>query len=93
LFGRGSRDRLIWLVNLALIITMTLCVASGILISRVALGELGLSPPDGQFWSSLHSTTATLTLVLVPVHVALRWRWIVSVGRRLVRRVPAPRSR
>jgi cytochrome b len=93
LFGRGSRDRLIWLVNLALIITMTLCVASGILISRVALGELGLSPPDGQFWSSLHSTTATLTLVLVPVHVALRWRWIVSVGRRLVRRVPARRSR
>jgi hypothetical protein len=43
LFGRGGRDRLIWLVNLALIFTMTLRVASGILISRVALNQLGMS--------------------------------------------------
>ncbi len=93
LFGRGGRDRLIWLVNLALIFTMTLCVASGILISRVALNQLGISSPGGAFWSSLHSTTATLTLILVPIHVALRWRWIVAVGRRLGRRLPARRVR
>ena len=86
LLGRGGRDRLIWLVNLALIIAMTLCVASGILISRVALSSLGVSTPGGPFWSSLHSTTATVTLCLIPVHVALRWRWIVTVGRRLVSR-------
>ena len=86
LLGRGGRDRLIWLVNLALIIAMTLCVASGILISRVALSSLGISTPGGPFWSSLHSTTATVTLCLIPVHVALRWRWIVTVGRRLVSR-------
>ena len=38
-------DKLIWLVNLALLFAMTLCVASGILISRVALPELRISLP------------------------------------------------
>jgi hypothetical protein len=37
LLSRGGRDRGIWLVNLALLLAMTLCVLSGVLISRVAL--------------------------------------------------------
>ena len=78
-------DKLIWLVNLALLVAMTLCVASGILISRVALPELRISLPlDDPFWGRVHSLTAEATLGLVPVHVTLRWRWIAGVGRRLV---------
>ena len=84
LLRRGGRDRLIWLVNLALLLAMTLCVVSGVLISQVALAQIGLTAPGGPFWSSLHSLTAHITLGLVPVHVALRWRWIVSVARRLL---------
>jgi hypothetical protein len=93
LLSRGGRDRVIWLVNLALLLAMTLCVLSGVLISRIALYQLGISVPGGPFWASLHDTTATLTLALVPVHVALRWRWILSVGRRLFRRDLGRRSR
>jgi Domain of unknown function (DUF4405) len=60
---------------------MTLCVASGILISRVALPELRISLPlDDPFWDRAHTLTAEVTLGLVPVHVALRCRWIASVG-------------
>jgi hypothetical protein len=59
-------------------------VASGILISRVALPYLGIDTLAGPFWTRLHILTAEVTLGLVPVHVALRWRWIVSVGRRLL---------
>jgi hypothetical protein len=86
LAGRHGRDRGIWLVNLALLITMTLCIASGIAISRVALPAIGISVPGGDFWSQMHSTTARLTLILVPVHAALRWRWIVAVARHLATR-------
>ena len=86
LLARRGRDRLIYLVNLALLISMTLCVTSGILISEVALRTLGISVPQSPFWGQMHSTTATLTLALVPVHAALRWRWIVSVGKRLLPR-------
>jgi hypothetical protein len=77
-------DKLIYLVNLALLVAMTFCVASGILISRVALPSLGIYPLTGPFWTEFHFKTADVTLFLVPVHVALRWRWIVRVGRRLL---------
>jgi hypothetical protein len=87
-------DKLIWLVNLALLIGMTLCVLSGILISRVALPYLGINLTQiGPFWSTLHFRTAEITLGLVPVHVALRWRWLVRIGRRLLGWRPARRPR
>ena len=92
LLSPRGRDKLIWLVNLALLAGMVLCVASGILISRVALPDLGITPLAEPFWSRLHVLTAEITLGLVPVHVALRWRWIVRVGRRLLtRHVAGPR--
>ena len=86
-----GHDKLIWLVNLALLVAMTLCVASGILISEVALPYLGIHTLAGPFWTRLHILTAEVTLGLVPVHVALRWRWIVRVGRKLLTRRSARR--
>ena len=79
----GGRERFIWLVNLLLLVSMTLCIASGILISEVALPELGITLRASSFWRNVHDTTATVTLILVPIHAALRWRWIVGVARRL----------
>jgi Domain of unknown function (DUF4405) len=93
LLTRRGRDRVIWLVNLALLATMTLCVASGIVISRVAMPALGILTISTPFWDRLHILTAEITLGLVPVHAALRWRWIVSVARHLVVRRPGRRSR
>lgn len=84
LFARGGRDRAIWLLNLTLLVVMTLCVLSGVLISQVALYQLGISVHASPFWANVHDTTAKLTLILVSVHVAVRWRWIVSVGGRLL---------
>jgi Domain of unknown function (DUF4405) len=91
LFRPRGPDKIIWIVNLALLFAMTLCIASGILISRVALPYLGIYPLGGPFWTRLHILTAEVTLGLVPVHVALRWRWIVKVGRRLLTRRSARR--
>jgi Domain of unknown function (DUF4405) len=82
LLRRNGRERFIWLVNLLLLVSMTLCIASGILISAVALPALGITLPASSFWRQVHGTTATLTLILVPIHAALRWRWIVGVARR-----------
>ncbi len=82
LLRRNGRERFIWLVNLLLLVSMTLCIASGILISEVALPGLGITVPASFFWRQMHDTTATITLILVPIHAALRWRWIVGVARR-----------
>jgi hypothetical protein len=90
LLRRGGRDRLLYAVNLALLVVMTLCIASGVVISRVALPELGILIQSSLFWDRLHIATAEITLALVGVHVGLRWRWLASVGRRLL---GAPRRR
>jgi Domain of unknown function (DUF4405) len=82
LLTRGGRGRFIWLVNLMLLLSMTLCIASGILISEVALPELGITLRASSFWRQMHDTTATLTLILVSIHAALDWRWIVGVAGR-----------
>jgi hypothetical protein len=91
LLSPRGHDKLIWMVNLALLLAMTLCVVSGILISRVALPYFGIYVLGGPFWGRLHTLTAEVTLGLVPVHVALRWRWIAGVGRRVLTRHPAGR--
>ena len=82
LLRRAGRERFVWLVNLLLLLSMTLCIVSGILISEVALQQLGITLPASFFWRQMHDTTATLTLILGPIHAALRWRWIVGVARR-----------
>ena len=84
LLRRNGRERFIWLVNLLLLVSMTLCIASGILISEVALPALGIALPASSFWRQVHGTTATLTLILVPIRAALRWRWIAGAARRFV---------
>lgn len=88
LLTRGGRDRFAWVLNLLLLVSMALCIMSGILISEVALPALGITLPFSSFWRQMHSTTATLTLILVPVHAAMCWRWIAGVARRLVTRRP-----
>ena len=89
-----GQDKLIYAVNLALLLAMTLCIASGIMISRAALPEMGIFLlSGGLFWNRLHILTAEITLYLVPVHVGLRWRWIVAVGRRLLTRAGRRGSR
>jgi hypothetical protein len=93
LFNPREHDKLIYLVNLALLFAMGLCVVSGIAISRVALPELGIYPLETPFWWRLHVLTAEVTVGLVPIHVALRWRWIVGIARRMFSQRPARRSR
>jgi len=92
LINPRGRDKLVWIVNLALLFAMTLCIVSGILISRTALPYLGIFVAGGPFWSRMHDLTAEVTLGLVPVHLALRWRWLLQVGRRMLSFWPTGRT-
>jgi Domain of unknown function (DUF4405) len=89
---RPGRDGLRWIVDLALMLVMTLCVASGVLISRAALPAIGITPVAGPFWTGLHTTSADVTVALVGLHVALSWRWILTVGKRILRRSSTARA-
>jgi hypothetical protein len=82
-FDPRGHDKLIWAVNLLLMLGLVMCVVSGIVASRVALPELGITINSGPSWLRLHILTAEITLALVPIHVALRWRWIIRTAWRL----------
>ena len=77
------RERLRWIVDLALFVTMTLCVATGVLISQRALAFIG---GRDAFWRWLHVESATWTVYLTGLHIALTWRWVVNVVKRMGRR-------
>ena len=87
LWHRGSRRRVVWVVDLLLLVAMTLCVLSGVLISQFALPALGVHLTAGSDWGHVHDVTAQLTLALVAAHVALSWQWIWRVGRQVVARL------
>ncbi len=80
----AGREKLRWVVDLLLLGAMSLCVLSGIMISRSAMSALGWETNRDGFWTGLHTTAADICVALVGVHVALSWRWVLTVGRRLV---------
>ena len=81
-----GRRRIMWLINLMLLLAMTLCVASGIMISVDAIPSLGIATSETSgYWRALHVRTAELAIPLIAAHVALDWRWVVTVTRRMVR--------
>jgi hypothetical protein len=84
MFSTSGRRRVMWAVNLLLVLDLTLCVVSGIAISEVAIPALGVHVArGGSYWNELHVRTADAAIALVAIHVGLDWRWIVNVTRRL----------
>ena len=84
-----ARERLRWIVDAALFVTIVLLITSGILISRAAIPSLGTRD---HFWSWLHVETAQWTMLLTAIHLGLSWRWIVKVTRSLAGRTTTRRS-
>ena len=82
-----SRQRFTAAVNLLLFVDIVLLVASGILISRVAVP--GLADSD-QFWRWLHIKTAEVSRILLGVHIALSWRWLWAMTKRTLSRAQIP---
>ncbi len=82
------RERLRWLVDLLMFITMTTAVATGIMISEVVLEQLGWEwlGDRNRTWRLLHARSSLWTIYLVALHLALNWNWIRTVTKRLVRR-------
>ncbi len=70
------------LLNIFLFINVTLVVFSGLMISKVVLGTLGITASHDAFWRWLHTFSADTVLFIVGLHVALHWKWIVNAVKR-----------
>ncbi len=74
--------RMNFILNAVLFITMTVVIASGLLISRVALPFLGLDVRPNTFLSIVHLVSADLLLIVAGLHLGLNWKWIILAVRR-----------
>ncbi len=92
--------RINYVLNTLLFIDVTLLVFTGLMISKIALPQLGITLAPGMLWRSVHTLTADAAVFIVGLHVALHRGWITkSVGRYVVtpitdglRQLAAPRS-
>ncbi len=76
----ASRVNLV--VDAALFVSTVAVMLSGAMVSRVALGAIGLATTPSALWSAVHSVSADATLVLLLTHFALHAAWFARVAGR-----------
>lgn len=72
-------------LNLALFVTMTTVIFTGIAVSEIALPAVGLqSMGHNPYMRHLHFLSADALILVVGLHLGLNWRWILTMLRRYV---------
>lgn len=79
-----AQERLKALLDILLFVNMVILIASGLLISEVAVRQLGIHAEAGFAWRRLHTLSADWILWLMGLHLAFNWRWITNALRRYV---------
>lgn len=78
LLGHGRWGRLA--LNGVLLVSLAVCVVSGVMVSGTVLPALGLYASGYFFWDPLHALSAKVLLAALLVHLVLRgpvvWAWI-----------------
>lgn len=78
------QNRFNYLLMIGLFIGFASIIASGLLISEVALPWIGVTPNVGTFWLWLHLGSVGWVVWLTAIHVATNWRWIAHAADRLI---------
>lgn len=82
-FGRTTWSaRLNFIVNALFFIVMTIAIFSGLMISRVALPQLGISVQPNFMWRPLHTISSDAMILILAVHIGLHANWIVDTTKR-----------
>jgi hypothetical protein len=83
-------NRVNLLLAAGLFIGFVSIIASGLIISEVALPWIGVTPVGGSFWLWLHLSSVGWVIWLVAIHFGVNWAWIVSASDRLIFKRSAP---
>ncbi|WP_165170054.1 DUF4405 domain-containing protein [Adlercreutzia sp. ZJ242] len=67
-------------LNVVLLVSLAVCMVSGVMVSGTVLPALGLYATGYFFWDPLHALSAKVLLAALLVHLVLRgpvvWAWI-----------------
>ncbi|HEV8408901.1 MAG TPA: DUF4405 domain-containing protein [Gemmatimonadaceae bacterium] len=78
------RDFVNLLLNAMLLVSTTVVVVSGLVISRVALPRMGVETIDDRVWRTTHNNWTDVMWVFICAHIAMNWRWIAKVADRFI---------
>lgn len=81
--------------DLLLYFTLAVVMVSGIVVSEVALPQMGFPHRRDPFWSVMHKLSSYAMMVMVGVHLAMHWDWVTAAVGRFVTGTltrPAPRA-
>lgn len=77
-------------LNAFLFVAATVVVVSGLVISQVALRQLGVATINDRAWRGMHNRWTTWLWIGASAHIAMNWRWIVTATRSYI---PGRRAR
>jgi len=63
-------------VDVALFVSAVAVMLSGLMVSHVITGALGLATTPSAIWAATHAVSASATVALLFTHLALHWRWV-----------------
>ena len=73
-----SVSRLNLVVDVALLVSTVAVMVSGLAVSSVLTGMLGIANAATPLWVAVHASSASATIVLLLVHFALHGAWFVQ---------------
>ena len=83
LMARGTwRQRINYLINVALFVAMVIAIVSGAVVSRVALPAVGIHTIYDADWFETHDFWSNVLFVCIGLHLAMNWGWVLAVMRR-----------
>lgn len=81
--------------DLLLYVTLAVVMVSGLVVSEVALPQMGIPHRRDVFWSVTHKVSSYAMMLVVGVHLAMHWDWVTAALKRLVTGTltrPTPRA-
>ena len=74
--------RLNYLVNSLFFVCLTIIIATGLIISKVSMSQLGITKPEFSMARPLHTLASDAMVFILALHVGLHGKWIINTANR-----------
>ncbi len=79
---RSPRSLVNYFLNLGLFASVSVAIASGILVSQHVIPAFSRS--SNPAWHSVHDSVSNAVVILAGLHLAMNWDWIAATSRRVL---------
>jgi len=78
------KQRIGYVLNVLLFIDFVVIMVTGVVLSEVALPQLGIQLPRAMAWRGIHGLASDVGVIILGLHLGLHWQWLVGTISRYV---------